>query len=123
MSSSLIFSTRAVHGITTDPFCSNRWASFSDDGIVRIFDIRKVGEPVLSFSTDFKNGIKQIDWDKSRSGILGVIGRDSSIIKIFEIQDISHPVDTYEDDIADDDIPILTSVRKGIFFSLILCYF
>jgi WD40 repeat protein len=117
MSSSLIFSTRAVQGITTDPFSANRWASFSDDGIVRIFDIRKVGEPVLSFSTDFKNGIKQINWAKSRSGIIGVIGRDSPIIKIFEIQDINNRADTYGDekDLAEDEIPVLTAARNGNF--------
>ena len=122
MSSSLIFSTRAVQGIATDPFSSNRWASFSDDGYVRVFDIRKVGEPVLSFGTDYKNGIKQICWAKSRSGIIGVIGRDSPIVKIYEIQDIHHSVESYEEenDSFIDDIPILVSVRKCIFLQLIL---
>lgn len=114
MSSSLIFSTRAVQGITTDPFCAHRWASYADDGIVRVFDLRRVGEPVLSFSTDFKNGVKQINWAKSRSGIIGVIGRDSPIIKIFEIQD-STAAYGEETDSVEGYVPLLTSARQCAF--------
>ena len=118
MSSTLIISTRAVQGITTDPFCAYRWASFSDDGLVRLFDLRKIGEPILSFGTDYKNGIKQIEWSRFQSGILGVLGRDSSVVKIYEIQEIYNTCDNLgeENDAIEGTTCIVSSVRKGIFF-------
>jgi WD40 repeat protein len=40
-------STKSVQGITADPYNSHRFASFGDDEIVRIWDLRKVNEPVI----------------------------------------------------------------------------
>ena len=46
----VLISTRSVHGISSDPFNFNRFASFADDGIIRIWDIRKPNETISFFS-------------------------------------------------------------------------
>jgi WD40 repeat protein len=45
-----VWATRSLHGITPDPFDGHRFASFGDDGVIRVWDLRRPVEPLLSFS-------------------------------------------------------------------------
>ncbi|KAG0245518.1 hypothetical protein BGX31_007311 [Mortierella sp. GBA43] len=49
--SSMVISTKAVHGLCMDPFHDDRMASCTDDGNISIWDIRKASQPILSFDT------------------------------------------------------------------------
>jgi len=39
---SIVISTKSINGVCVDPFNHNRLASFGDDGIIKIWDIRYV---------------------------------------------------------------------------------
>lgn len=43
---SVVAHSRAVNGVSFDPFHNERLASFSEDGIVKLWDIRYFSEPV-----------------------------------------------------------------------------
>ena len=53
----LSISTKAVYGIATDPFSGHLFASFADDGLIRVWDDRRPLEPLLSFNADYRVGI------------------------------------------------------------------
>ncbi|KAF9194611.1 hypothetical protein BGZ50_005971 [Haplosporangium sp. Z 11] len=44
--SSMVISTKAVHGLCMDPFHEDRMASCSDDGIIKIWDIRNPSQAI-----------------------------------------------------------------------------
>ncbi|KAJ8324593.1 hypothetical protein O5D80_006838 [Batrachochytrium dendrobatidis] len=79
--------TKAIHGLAADPFCINRFTSFGDDGIVRVWDERKITEPILTLNPEFRFGISNISWSPTRYGLLQCSGKDSSTIKFFHIHD------------------------------------
>ncbi|KAG0043541.1 hypothetical protein BGZ83_011281 [Gryganskiella cystojenkinii] len=91
--SSLIISTKAVHGLCMDPFHDNRMASCSDDGNVKIWDIRNASEPILSFYTGPKtvqqpsSTLVRIQFSPKRAGQLASLTKDASCIKVWNIQE------------------------------------
>jgi WD40 repeat protein len=50
----LTISTKSVFGLCSDPFDPFRFASYSDDGYIRIWDIRIPSDPLLTFYSDFR---------------------------------------------------------------------
>ena len=80
-----MIASKAVNGIVTDPFNSFRWASYSDDGNVRIFDIRNPVEPIGSFNAEYRSGLGQLLWCPYRSGLLATIGKESPVVKVWEL--------------------------------------
>ncbi|KAH9267830.1 hypothetical protein BASA84_000517 [Batrachochytrium salamandrivorans] len=80
--------TKAIHGLMADPFSTNRFASFGDDGVIRIWDERKLTDPILLLNPDFRSGISSISWSPSRPGLINCSGRDSSTMKFWQIHDV-----------------------------------
>jgi len=59
-SASVLYSTRSVIGISADPFEGHRFASYGEDALIRIWDTRKVNDPLFAFAeSEAGDGIKQ----------------------------------------------------------------
>ncbi|KAG0222589.1 hypothetical protein BGW41_005933 [Actinomortierella wolfii] len=90
---SMIISTKAVHGICMDPFNNYRMASCSDDGIIKIWDIRNPSHSLLSFYTGPKAvspssaTLVRIQFSPKRSGLLASLTKDATCIKVWDIQE------------------------------------
>lgn len=86
---SVIIPTKAIYGIETDPFHAHRFASYGDDGIIRLWDIRKPSEPVFTMTTggEYRQGIGALSWSNLRSGLLACVGKDSNVLKLWDMQD------------------------------------
>jgi len=80
---------KSVNGLCFDPFDSNRYATMGEDSIVRIWDLRKFEESILTINTNCKS-IQQIEWCPTRSGVLASVGKDKNTIKLW---DIKSPID------------------------------
>ncbi|KAG0024185.1 hypothetical protein BGZ81_007802 [Podila clonocystis] len=91
--SSMIISTKAVHGLCMDPFHDNRMASCSDDGNIKIWDIRNPSQAILSFYTGSKqtpqtpSTLVRIQFSPQRSGLLASLSKEASCLKVWDIQE------------------------------------
>jgi WD40 repeat protein len=82
---SIPISTRAVHGIVVDPFFPVHVASYADDGLIRIWDIRKlIPEPLLSFDAGIN--LAGIQYSESKPGLLASYSKDSSSITFWSVK-------------------------------------
>ncbi|KAF9979599.1 hypothetical protein BGZ65_006300, partial [Modicella reniformis] len=86
--SSLVISTKAVHGLCMDPFHDDRMASCTDDGNISIWDIRKASQPILSFDTGpQKAPLIRIQFNPKRSGLIASLTKEASCMKVWDIQE------------------------------------
>ncbi|KAI8372909.1 uncharacterized protein BYT42DRAFT_578520 [Radiomyces spectabilis] len=87
--SPLQFSTKAVYGITVDPFNPYRVASFADESVIRLWDTRKPTESILTLNADSssKNSISRIAFSPTRAGILASLSRDGYDLNLWDIQE------------------------------------
>ena len=46
---SVIAHSRSINGVSFDPFNDGRLLTFSEDGIIKLWDIRKLAQPVRQF--------------------------------------------------------------------------
>ncbi|KAI9189653.1 hypothetical protein H9P43_001086 [Blastocladiella emersonii ATCC 22665] len=109
----LAYGTRAVFGVTADPFNPRRFASYSDDCVIKVWDIRRPGEAMLTIppapavsglglagsttsaaasaaaaaAAAATSSVSHILFSPSRAGLLGAVYRDQPGIKMFEIID------------------------------------
>jgi WD40 repeat protein len=83
---SAVAHSKAVYGVTFDPFHEDRLATFSEDAIIKIWDLRQLKDPILSLNTNSK-GLVQIEWCPTRAGVLAVIGKEESSIRLWDIKD------------------------------------
>lgn len=83
---SVVAHSKSVHGVKFDPFFPTRLATFSEDGIIKLWDIRNFVEPIFSLNSNSK-GLIQVEWCPTRSGIIAAISRDERTIKFWDIQD------------------------------------
>nr|CAH8855489.1 unnamed protein product [Trichobilharzia regenti] len=73
--------TRAVNGLTVDPLCSKRFASFCERQI-SIWRLDNLEKPVYTF---FESGdVQQIKWSPLREAWLGVLLTDSCSVKLYD---------------------------------------
>ncbi|GAA5903242.1 Sea4p [Sporobolomyces salmoneus] len=93
--------SRSVYGLSANPFNSQQFVSHGDDGIVRLWDLRKPMDPLLSFSEaeagavpsgSRRNGgsvkpLAEINWDPQRRGILATLEKDSSFVRVWNLVD------------------------------------
>ncbi|OZJ06354.1 hypothetical protein BZG36_00690 [Bifiguratus adelaidae] len=86
--------SKAVYGIVPDPFHTERFASFTEEGIIRIWDIRKPDDFVLTVSPDqypsrlsIPTGLSRISFSPSRSNVLASLSRDSRVIGVYNLQE------------------------------------
>ncbi|KAI8819257.1 uncharacterized protein EV422DRAFT_498169 [Fimicolochytrium jonesii] len=84
---SMVIPTKAVLGIVADPFNGNRLASFAEDAIVRVWDIRKASEPALTINSEFRYGISHVAWSPQRAGCLAAAGKESTTLRVWDTQE------------------------------------
>lgn len=91
--------TKSVHGISVDPFDSNRMACFGDDSAVRIWDYRRFSSPLLTFtgrdavadganSRGF-NAISTIEFSSSRRGTLATLEKDAVVVRFWDTLNVT----------------------------------
>ena len=66
-----MIATKAVYGLASDPLYLERWLSFGDDGIIRIWDERNTSGPVFNIATEYR--IHQITWCPTKSNLIACI--------------------------------------------------
>ncbi|ELR22091.1 uncharacterized protein ACA1_158870 [Acanthamoeba castellanii str. Neff] len=64
---SVLAHSKAVHGVSFDPFNDKRLSTFSEDGTSK--------------------SLIQIEWCSTRSGILASIGKEESVLKLWDLND------------------------------------
>lgn len=94
--------TKAVYGLAADPWSNHRVAGFGDDGVVRIFDLRRgavapgapyptaaSSEPLLALPTSdiFPKGVSQLSWSLARSGMLAASGLGASAVRVWDVRE------------------------------------
>eukprot|EP01114_Cavostelium_apophysatum_P012662 TRINITY_DN288_c0_g1_i6.p1 TRINITY_DN288_c0_g1~~TRINITY_DN288_c0_g1_i6.p1 ORF type:complete len:932 (+),score=212.05 TRINITY_DN288_c0_g1_i6:136-2931(+) len=85
---SVVAHSKSVHGVCFDPFKEERLATFSEDGLIKLWDIRNFQEAVFTLNTNSK-GLLDIQWCPTRTGILASISRDEKNIKFWDLKDIT----------------------------------
>jgi hypothetical protein len=83
----LQFATKAVHGIVVDPFCPYRLASYTEEGIIKLWDIRKNNEAILTLNPENKNNLSKIVFSPTQPGFLASLTKDASHIDLWDIQE------------------------------------
>eukprot|EP00003_Mantamonas_plastica_P017510 TRINITY_DN2900_c0_g1_i8.p1 TRINITY_DN2900_c0_g1~~TRINITY_DN2900_c0_g1_i8.p1 ORF type:complete len:558 (+),score=144.40 TRINITY_DN2900_c0_g1_i8:62-1735(+) len=76
---------KTVNGVRFDPFNDNQLATFSDDGLIKVWDIRKLNKATLTLKSPNKN-IRQISWCPTRSGILTSIADGENCLRLWDLQ-------------------------------------
>ncbi|GAA5852823.1 hypothetical protein JCM8547_004697 [Rhodosporidiobolus lusitaniae] len=93
--------TRAVHGVQANPFNSQQFASHGDDGIVRMWDLRKPLDPLLSFSeveagsvparkprgNTVAKPLAETAWSTERRGVFATLEKDGSAVRVWQLVD------------------------------------
>lgn len=86
-SNPLQYATKAVHGIAIDPFSPYRLASFTEEGIIKLWDIRKNNEAVLTLNPDNKASLSKIVFSPTQQGFLASLTKDAFHINLWDIQE------------------------------------
>ncbi|GAA5975273.1 hypothetical protein JCM11641_005912 [Rhodosporidiobolus odoratus] len=96
------FNTRAVFGIASNPFNAQQFSSFGDDGIVRVWDLRKPMDPLISFSDAdagaVSTGRKQRSnsvpkplvetaWSTDQRGVFATLEKDAFAPRVWRLAD------------------------------------
>jgi WD40 repeat protein len=85
---SVAINTKAVYGVQVDPFHPQRLASYAEDGVIRIWDMRRPTDPVLTIqASDRSNGLNDLQYSPRRGGLLATHARDSSYIQLWDLQE------------------------------------
>ncbi|KAI9317907.1 WD40-repeat-containing domain protein [Dichotomocladium elegans] len=84
MATPLQFATKAVYGAAVDPFNPNRLASYTEEGVVKLWDLRKKTDPISFF-----HSLSRIAFSPSRPGLLASLSRDAFSINLWDIQESS----------------------------------
>lgn len=86
-SNPLQFASKAVHGIAVDPFSPYRLASYTEEGIIKLWDIRKNNDAVLTLNPDNKNNLSKIVFSPTQPGFLASLTKDAFHINLWDIQE------------------------------------
>ncbi|XP_023561751.1 GATOR complex protein MIOS isoform X2 [Octodon degus] len=89
-SQKMFVNTKAIQGVTVDPYVHNRVASFYE-GQVAIWDLRKFEKPVLTL-TEQPKPLTKVAWCPTRTGLLATLTRDSNIIRLYDMQHTPTPI-------------------------------
>ncbi|GCB73167.1 GATOR2 complex protein MIOS isoform X1 [Scyliorhinus torazame] len=89
-SQKMFVNTKAVQGVTVDPYFHDRVASFFE-GQVAIWDLRKFEKPVLTL-TEQPKPLTKVAWCPTRTGLLATLTRDSNIIRLYDMQHTPTPI-------------------------------
>lgn len=96
----MTWGTRAVHSIAASPFNDQQFVSSGEDGIVRLWDLRKPMDPLLSFSevdagaisakvrpTVVAKPLTEILWSPTQRGVLTTLEKDSNSLRVWNLAD------------------------------------
>ncbi|KAL4646854.1 WD repeat-containing protein mio [Arapaima gigas] len=89
-SQKMFVNTKAIQGVTVDPFFHHRVASFFE-GQVAIWDLRKFEKPVLTLSEQPKP-LTKVAWCPTRAGLLATLTRDSNVVRLYDMQHAPTPI-------------------------------
>ena len=80
-------SSKCVHGIQTDPLREYRFASFSDEGVIKVWDSRKLAAGgIVAFQSESRN-VVELAWSPHRPGLLASTSRDDAFLTLWELHD------------------------------------
>ncbi|GAA5878092.1 hypothetical protein JCM16303_002844 [Sporobolomyces ruberrimus] len=93
--------SRSVYGLSSNPTNSQQFISHGDDGVVRLWDLRKPMDPLLSFSEAEAGAVPtvsrrssapvkplaEISWDPQRRGVIATLEKDSSFVRVWNLVD------------------------------------
>lgn len=86
----LTISTKSVLGLTADPFNTSRFASFSEDGFIRLWDSAvSISEPLLVINSEYRQNLIGISFASSKSGLFCAYGKESPSIRIWQVDQAS----------------------------------
>lgn len=94
--------TRSLSGIVANPFNGQQFASFGEDGSIKVWDLRRAVEALLSFSESDAGGVKfntrgrstlvggnralaEVAWSRTRMGVLTSLEVDSPTVRVWNI--------------------------------------
>nr|XP_023658371.1 GATOR complex protein MIOS [Paramormyrops kingsleyae]XP_023658372.1 GATOR complex protein MIOS [Paramormyrops kingsleyae]XP_023658373.1 GATOR complex protein MIOS [Paramormyrops kingsleyae] len=89
-SQKMFVNTKAIQGVTVDPYFHDRVASFFE-GQVAIWDLRKFEKPVLTLSEQPKP-LTKVAWCPTRTGLLATLMRDSDVVRLYDMQHTPTPI-------------------------------
>lgn len=94
------WATRSINSISPNPYNGHQFASYGDDGVIKLWDLRKTNDALLSFSENdagaiptrirASNAMKplvDIVWNPARRGILATLEKESSTIRVWHVAD------------------------------------
>ncbi|GAA5963459.1 hypothetical protein JCM21900_004650 [Sporobolomyces salmonicolor] len=90
--------TRSVYGIAANPTHGQQFVSHGDDGIVRLWDLRKPMDSLLSFSeaeagsvparsrsSHVVKPLAELSWCPGRRGVLATLEKDAAIVRVWNL--------------------------------------
>ncbi|GAA5891466.1 hypothetical protein JCM8208_007290 [Rhodotorula glutinis] len=95
------WSTRAVYGIAANPFHGQQFTSHGDDGVVRLWDLRKPMDPLLAWSETDAGSISaqkmranvvarplgETAWSPETRGQFATLEKDASRVRVWNLVD------------------------------------
>jgi len=78
--------TKSIQGLCSDPFHEHRFASFSEEGIINIWDMRKLVNGPLE-TINIEKPITEISWSPLRSNLLASVCKEDDYVSFWEFQD------------------------------------
>jgi WD40 repeat protein len=84
---SIVLGTKAVYGLAVDTFHDYRFASFTEEGVVKVFDMRAPNDALLTLNQDARSGLARIAFHPTRPGYLASLSKDEEVVRLWNIQD------------------------------------
>ncbi|XP_040571344.1 GATOR2 complex protein MIOS [Lepeophtheirus salmonis] len=109
-------STRAVYGVTVDPFLDCRIASHVDNQVV-IWDTRNFDKPIITHSQNRK--ITKISWSPTRMGLLCSITDNADSLLLHDIQSWAVIMEDGEPAVTERKLLLEPSVDSQVFTSFV----
>ena len=87
---SVVAHSKSVFGCKHDPFDSNRLATYSEDGIVKVWDYRQLTAPVYTIHSSGVKTVKprpviELEWCNSSPGLLSTISKEEDIVRLWDV--------------------------------------
>lgn len=92
-STAFAISTKSIYGLANDPFSDTRFASYDDQGVIKIWDCRKTNEAILSFSNGQKS-LGCITWSPDNPSYLASFNKDAMTVQVWCISSDTIPCES-----------------------------